>query len=173
MRNGSSSHCRSQWEGHKDWMINEALLGLSCCGHCECMCCGRDIERSMDLWGVFTLIRLSPELQCCVEMTTAFIISLVICIDKAGLQYKTALRERIMSVCSWNGVCLLPALDLTCLEDGWNMAKPQEVFLQQGLFTVWNKTALIYSEYLLSGWSNKKEVTHTVSLKVTRGMIVQ
>lgn len=99
-------------------MINEALLGLSCCGHCECMCCGRDIERSMDLWGVFTLIRLSPELQCCVEMTTAFIISLVICIDKAGLQYKTALQEQIMSVCSWNSVCLLPALDLTCLEDG-------------------------------------------------------
>lgn len=52
------------------------------------------------------------------------------------------------------------------------MAKPQE-FLQQGLFTVWNKTAVIYSEHLLSGLSNKKEVTHTVSLKVTRGMIVQ
>lgn len=162
----SSSHCRSQWEGHKDWMINEALLGLSCCGHCECMCCGRDIERSMDLWGVFTLIRLSPELQCCVEMTTAFIISLVICIDKAGLQYKTALREQIMSVCSWNSACLLPA---TCLEDGWNMWS----FLQQGLFTVWNKTAVIYRKHLLSGLSNKKEVTHTVSLKVTRGMIVQ
>lgn len=123
------SHCRSQWEGHKDWMINEALLGLSCCGHCECMCCGRDIERSMDLWGVFTLIRLSPELQCCVEMTTAFIISLVICIDKAGLQYKTALQEQI----SWNSVCLLPA---TCLEDGWNMAKPQEFFTARTFYSM-------------------------------------
>lgn len=144
------SHCRSQWEGHKDWMINEALLGLSCCGHCECMCCGRDIERSMDLWGVFTLIRLSPELQCCVEMTTAFIISLVICTDKAGLQYKTALQEQI----SWNSVCLLPA---TCLEDGWNMAKPQEFFyskdfLQYGRKLMWFIGSIFYQD-----WAIKKK----------------
>lgn len=86
--------------------------------------------------GGFTLIRLSPELQCCVEMTTAFIISLVICTDKAGLQYKAALQEQIMSVCSWNSVCLLPALDLTCLEDGWKMAKPQESFTARTFYSM-------------------------------------
>lgn len=59
--------------------------------------------------GGFTLILLLPELQRCGEMTTTFIISLVICLDGAGLQYKAAVH--CVPVCGG-------AVDVCC--EGWS-----------------------------------------------------
>lgn len=84
-------------------MMNEASLGFSCCGHCVCAVAG-------GVPGGFTLISLLPELQHCGEMTTTFIISLFICIDRTGLQYKknksiVSVQGRVY-VCWGGGTCL-------------------------------------------------------------------